>query len=464
MLKDKLALFGGTPVRVDQFSSEPFVDEREIEAVSQTIKEGLFSRFVGSNIPGTRDALRLTSKQLRNLNQTHSFLGGPNVRKFEADWAKLHEVNFAISMNSATSCITAALLAMGIEPGDEVITTPLSFTATATAIVAAQGVPIFSDIDSETFCLDIESIKNAITEHTRFIVPVHWCGNAGGISEIVKIAEQYDLKVLEDSCQSPGSKYKGSYLGNHGNAGVFSFSEPKNVMTGEGGMLITEDTDIAEKCRLIRNHGEAVPDLNDSADYLKNIVGYNFRMTEVVAAIGRVQTSKLSEVNNIRKNNYNYLLRKLKALNIEGLYPQHITNPDSFYAYTAAFKWDYEKTGIPRNTIVAALRSEGIPVASGVGRLLSDNPIFLRKIAFGSNGWPFTKHDVKYSSKKFTVAHKVHDKMYLGFFLCGYPNTNTDMDHIVESFMKINNNLTALKEYANFGEIETFGSDRGRGN
>lgn len=461
-VETQLALLGGRPVRTGHFSSKPMVGEEEKLAVLQTFEDGVYSRFVGSNMPGTREALRQTSEELINLHVSHSFLGGMNVRKFEADWAKLHKVKYAVAMNSATSAITAGLLAMGIEPGDEVITTPLSFTATATAIVAALGVPVFADIDEDTLCLCPAAVEKAITPRTKFIVPVHWCGNAGTIDEIMKLAERYNLQVLEDSCQSPGTEYQGKYLGNHGVAGVFSYSEPKNVMTGEGGMLITDDVNVAEKCRLIRNHGEAVPNADDSPEFLKNIIGYNFRMTEMTAAVGWAQTAKLNSVNRIRYDNYTHLIEKLTELQIPELVPQKVTNVDSFYAYTAVFRW-LNKGHISRDAVVSALRAEGIPVATGVGRLLSDNPLFAKKIAFGSKGWPLTEHEVSYDKSSLPVAHEIHDNQYLGFFLCGYPNTSSDMDNIVSAFRKIDKNRDELAQYISEGQLETLVFDRGRG-
>src|SRR5690349_3756013 len=170
----ELALFGGTPVRQRPFSSRPMVDEQEIDAVVRAMRDGLFSRFVGSALPGTRERLQTPSAELVDLHEPFSFFGGPNVRRFEAAWAAAHDVPFAIAMNSATSAETAALMAMDIGPGAEVITTPLSFTATATAIVAANAIPVFADIDPETMCLNAEAVERAITPNTRAIVPVHW--------------------------------------------------------------------------------------------------------------------------------------------------------------------------------------------------------------------------------------------------------------------------------------------------
>ncbi len=462
-----LALLGGTAVRNKPFSSRPHIDEREVEAVAQTVRDGLFSRFVGSALPGTREGLRQTSEELEKLDAPASFFGGPNVRKFEAAWARAHRVPYAIAMNSATSCLTAALMALDVGPGAEVITTPLSFTATATAIVAAQAVPVFADIDLDTLCLDPASVERAITPYTKAIMPVHWCGNAGDFHAILDIAKRHNLHVIEDAAQAPGTEYDDRMLGSYGDAGVFSFSEPKNVMTGEGGMVITSNPEVAEKCRLIRNHGEAVPMPNDTDDFALNIVGYNFRMVEATAALGWVQTSKLEMVNQIRKRNYQYLRSRLDDVAGGYLLPQRITHPESFYSYTAAFRWLSEASGISRDTVALALRAEGIPVATGVGRLMSDNLLFQRKLAYGRGGHPFSSPvyhgKVDYDPAKLPNAYLAHDVEYLGFFLLGHPNTPADMDDIVAAFEKIVTRRHELVAYEKNGKPSVMPFDRGRG-
>jgi dTDP-4-amino-4,6-dideoxygalactose transaminase len=436
------------------------VDEAEIEAVSAAMREGLFSRFVGSNLPGTREALRKTSEELRDVEGAFSFLGGPNVRRFEADWARLHDVPYAISVNSATSGLTAILMSMDIGPGAEVITTPLSFTATATAIVAAQATPVFADIDAETLCLSPESVERCIGPATKAILAVHWCGNAGDFAQILEVARRHGIPVIEDSAQAPGTQYQGRALGAWGAAGVFSFSEPKNVMTGEGGMIITSDVRIAEKCRLIRNHGEAVPTSADDEEFLRNVVGYNFRMVEIVAAMGWVQTARLPELNAIRNRNYLHLVAQLTDM--PGLTPQRVTHLETFAAYTAVFRWDAEATGVSRDAVAMALRKEGIPVATGVGRLMSDHPMFLKKIAYGAGGWPFLPH-VDYDPARLPVAHRVHDEEYLGFFLMGWPNELSDMDDIARALKKVAENLPQLATFEKANPGSLVSSDRGRG-
>jgi perosamine synthetase len=455
------ALLGGSPIRTTPFSSRPYLDEREVEAVAQTVRDGVLSRFVGSPTAGARDQLRRTSSELRGLDEPFSFLGGPNVRRFEAAWAEAHDAPFGVTMNSATSAETSVLMALDVGLGSEVITTPLSFTATATAIVAANATPVFADIDPETMCLDPASVERMISPRTACILPVHWCGNAGDFDEILAIGRRHGLPVLEDSAQAPGSSYQGRFLGTWGDAATFSFSEPKNVTTGEGGMVLTSNVDIAEKCRLIRNHGESIPTADDSDDFVVNVVGQNFRMTEATAALGWVQTSKLAEINAIRNRNHLHLVRRLGEVAGEYVTPQRLTHPETFAAYTSAFRWLEEPSGVSRDVVAAALRAEGIPVATGVVRLMSDNELFRRKLAYGRAHHPFGTA-VEYRPETLPNAHRLHDTEYLAFFLAGWPNTTDDMDDIAAAFEKIVAHRDRLATYGREHGAREVAFDRGR--
>jgi dTDP-4-amino-4,6-dideoxygalactose transaminase len=464
---EQLALLGGAPVRTAAFSSRPFYDEQEIEAVTAALRDGLLSGFVGSPLAGTRDQLRQTSEELGALDERVSFVGGPNVRRFEAAWAAAHRARFAVAMNSATSAETAALMALDVGPGAEVITTPLSFTATATAIVAANAVPVFADIDADTMCLDPEAVEQAITPRTRCILPVHWCGNAGYLRDVLDVAARHGIPVLEDAAQAPGTEYEGRLLGTWGAASTFSFSAPKNVTTGEGGMVVTDDAALAEKCRLIRNHGESVPVESDDDDFVVNVVGQNFRMTEPTAALGWVQTAKLSTVNEIRHRNHAYLVARLTEVVGDCLVPQRLTHPDTFAAYTSAFRWLEGDSGLGRDAVAAALRAEGIPVATSVVRLMSDNELFRRRLAYGREHHPFAGSAVgtrvQYRPEALPRAHRVHDREYLAFFLAGWPNTVEDMDDIVAAFEKIVARRSELAEHARTHGAGLLAYDRGRG-
>ena len=448
MTRKKLALLGGAPIRTSAFASRPYLDERELAAVTEVLSSGAVSQFVGSPIPGTRDVLGAKSHELENLDAAWSFVGGPRVRSFESAWSREIGSDYSISVNSATSGLITALLALELEPGSEVITTPFSFTATAAAIVLAHCVPVFIDIDPETFCLCPDALARAVTSNTKAVVPVHWCGNAGDFSEILAITEAHGLRVIEDAAQVPATWYEGRALGTYGDLGVFSFNQPKNVMTGEGGIVVTNDQYLAEKCRLIRNHGEAIVDDDDPDQYVANSVGYNFRLTELQAAIGFEQIAKIQEINDIRAANYEHLSGHIQTEFSDFLEPQRITHPDSYYAYTAAFRWYSDKHGVHRDSVAKALRAEGIPVFTGYQRLLSDHPMFKRKIAAGLGHYPWDsahhKGQVDYSQLELPNARKLVGSEFLGFLQMGWPNTPSDMDDILRAFEKIIDNIDDL--------------------
>ncbi len=448
MVKYKLALLGGKPIRIKEFKSKPYITEGSIEGVASLMREGRLSRFIGSPVSGSKEIIGLKSSEVNKINYEFSVLGGESVRKFENDWSNIHQVDYSIAVNSATSGLTAAILALDIEPGDEVICSPFSFTASATSIIAANAVPVFADIDLETFCLSTNSASESISQRTKAILPIHWNSNAGDLSSTLSLARSKGLRVLEDASQSPGMVYDGKHLGTHGDVGVFSLNEPKNIMTGEGGMIVTNNKDIAVKSRLIRNHGESIIDKNSSNELLTNCIGYNFRMVELLAEIGCEQLKNLDLLNNIRQENYKYLLKEITSEFGEFIIPQKISHPESYFPYTVGFRWLKGKTNILRDTVANVLRSEGIPVATGVSRLMSDNPMFQKKIAFGKNGFPFSfqksgSNDL-YKIAKMPNARRLQDEEYLGFFQIGWPNTFEDMNDIILGFKKIMANKKRL--------------------
>ncbi len=450
MNNKNLVIDGGKPVRLNDFKSKSYITDEMKSRIMKVIEGGNLSCFIGSPIPGTKDIIALESYEVGKLTNSVSFLGGASVRQFEALWSDIHKCKFSISVNSATSALITALMALNVEPGSEVVCSPFSFTASATAIVAANAIPVFADIDPETFCLSSESVESALTESTKAIMPIHWNGNAGDLSSILLIAKSNDLSVIEEAAQAPGELYNGKYLGTHGDIGVFSFNQPKNIMTGEGGMIVTDNKEIAIKCRLIRNHGEAIVDDSYTNEMAMNIVGYNFRLVELLAELGTAQTEQLEYLNKIRRENYMYLVDKLAQIVDEYIIPQKITHIDSYYPYTAGFRWLSNKSGIHRDLIANILRTEGIPVASGISRLMSDNPLFQRQLAYGRNGCPFSCHLYKgrgtYSIPELPNAKRLQNEEYLGFFQIGWPNTKDDMDDIIKAFEKILHNKQRLKQ------------------
>lgn len=233
---------------------------------------------------------------------------GPRVKEFEDAFAQMCGTQFAIATSSGTTALHLALAANGIGEGDEVITSPFTFIASANSILFTGARPVFVDIDPATFNLDPDLLEQAITPHTRAILPVHLFGLCCDMDPILAIAHKYGLVVIEDACQSHGAEYKGKRAGSFG-TGAFSLYATKNITTGEGGMITTDDPQIAEKCRILRQHGMR-------RRYYHDELGFNFRMTDMQAALGTVQIQKLDQFNRQRIQNAAYLNQNLKGVTI----------------------------------------------------------------------------------------------------------------------------------------------------
>lgn len=229
---------------------------------------------------------------------------GVQVAAFERRFAALCQVREAVAVSSGTAALHLALLAYEIKPGDEVITTAFSFAATATSILLVGAVPVFVDIDPQTYTLDVACVEAAITPRTKAIVPVHLYGHPTDMQPLLQLAANHDLAIIEDACQAHGASIHGKSVGSFG-TGCFSFYPTKNMTTGEGGMVTTNDAAIAERVRLLRNHGQ-------QQRYWHIVPGYNLRMTEIQAAIGCVQLEKLQRFTELRIAHAEFLTSHLQ--------------------------------------------------------------------------------------------------------------------------------------------------------
>jgi perosamine synthetase len=231
---------------------------------------------------------------------------GPRVKAFERAFAEMCGVKYAVATSSGTTALHVALLANGIGEGDEVITSPFTFIASANSILYTGARPIFIDIDPPTFNLDPTQIEAAITPRTKAILPVHLFGLSCDMDSIMAIAQKHGLKIIEDACQSHGALYKGKRVGSFG-TGAFSFYPTKNMTSAEGGMITTDDFKVDEKCRAIRQHGMR-------RRYYHDELGFNFRMTDIHAAIGLEQIKKLERYNQKRQENAKFFSERLKGV------------------------------------------------------------------------------------------------------------------------------------------------------
>ena len=318
----------------------------------------------------------------------------------------------------------------------------ISYTATASAVLLFNSIPVFADVDPDSFCIDPAAIERAITPRTRAIMPVHLTGNVADMDAILATARRHKLVVIEDAAQAIGASWNGRKAGTLGNAGVFSFQQSKNIMTGEGGMIVTDDPEIARRCRLIINHGEVAFDDGHSAEDLTNIVGCNFRMPELCAAVGRAQLRKLETVNAWRTRNADVLRHELAGLPGLRLPPsqRHGNGPGRDVPHLFVALHDAAEMGASRAAFVAALRAEGVPVGTGYTRPMYANPTFLKKIAFGGKGCPWTcqgHSEVDYRHGLCPVGENLLNEQFLWFYHIAYASTENDMREIGRAVQKV---------------------------
>ncbi len=291
---------------------------------------------------------------------------GEKTREFEEKFAEKVGSKYAIAVSSGTAALHIAYLLL-LEEGDEVLVPSFSHISTASMICFAKCKPIFCDLDSRTFTLDLESARKRLTDRTRAAVPVHLFGNACDMDGVISFARGHDLKIIWDAAQAHGTKYKGRDVGGFDDLVCYSFYPTKNMTTGEGGMITTNDSDLYERCKLLRSHGQ-------TKKYYHPTLGLNYRMTDIEAAIGIEQLKKLDEFVRKRRQNAEYLTRGLSE--IEGILPPSVEEnvEHSYHQYTILL--DLDKLGCTRDEFVEVLGEEGIGAGVHYPRPLHKQPVF----------------------------------------------------------------------------------------
>ena len=414
---NSLALFGGPKTIIEPFLPYNSIGKEEVAAAKAVIESGVLSKYIGAWHP--------------------DFLGGPKVKEFEAACSEFFGTKHVVSVNSWTSGLVAAVGAIGIGPGDEVITTPWTMSASATAILHWSGIPVFADIDRDTFNLDLLSVERNISDQTKAIISVDIFGMSADMDEIMALAQKYRLKVISDTAQGPGAKYKGQYAGTLADIGGFSLNYHKHIHTGEGGVLVTDDDELAERLQLIRNHAEVVVEGKGVKD-LTNMVGHNFRLGEIECAIGMEQLYKLPLLVKERQ-------ALAAALTVELSVLPYIQTPvisegrdHVFYVYPLIL--DVANLGVSRDRICDALEAEGLAVMRRYQNIHL-LPMYQQKIAFGTSGFPwnseFCKRDVDYSKGICPVAERLNDESFIGLGMCVYDLKLLDIKQIGDAFKKV---------------------------
>jgi dTDP-4-amino-4,6-dideoxygalactose transaminase len=348
----KLAIDGGSPVRSKPWPKWPIIGDLERKYVDEVLDSGLLQGFAAS--------------------KGDKFLGGPMVRRLEDAVAEFYGVDYAVSFTSATAALHASMDALGVGPGANIIATPYSFHPSATCALMNNAVPVFADIDPNIFTLDPGEVAKAITPYTKAIVVVHLFGGAADMDGIMAVAREHDIYVVEDCAQAPGATYKGNPVGTIGDVGVFSFVAQKNASSGEGGMLITNNQGIAETARLFRNHAEALDEPR---------FGYNFRMTEVTAALALAQFEQLEKHNEQRMQLAFYLSDMLDGLRASIQTPRH-QSQHVYYVYPLLVE------GVDRDWFCKAMVAEGILWHPQYIRPLYTYPVFQQRGALAYTAYP----------------------------------------------------------------------------
>jgi dTDP-4-amino-4,6-dideoxygalactose transaminase len=409
-----LAVHGGQPVRREPFPSAPSVGAEEAAAVQAVMESGVLSRFIASWGP--------------------DFLGGPEVQALEAAWVKRFDVGFAVSVNSATSALYAAVAAVRCGPGDEVIVSPYTMTASATCALVHGAVPVFADIDPATLCLDPDSVRARVTPRTRAIVVVHLLGCAADMDAIMAIANEHGLLVIEDAAQAPGATLDGRPLGTIGDIGVFSLNYHKTIHCGEGGVAVTNDPDLADRLRLVRNHGEVVVGREGAPDH-PDILGFNYRMTEIEAAIARVQLGRLDALTEPRIRHAHRLTERIGRL--AGLMPPIVPEGARHAWYLYGLRYDEDATGVPRERVVEAIRAEGVPVAHGYVRPLYLEPYYQRRLGACAFNCSRYAGAVSYDRGLCPVAERMYERELITTDLVHAGLGDADVDDVAAAFEKV---------------------------
>ena len=421
----KLAIKGGNPIIGYNFKKYNSIGKEEKDAALEVVESGNLSQFVGS--------------------YGEDFYGGPKVRLFEKICREKFNVKYAISVNSWTSGLICAVGALDINPGDEIILSPWTMSACATAILHWGAIPVFADIDKRTFNIDPDSIKKNITSKTCAILAIDIFGLSCDIDVINNIARKNNLKVITDSAQAPWSKNKGRITGTLGDIGGFSLNYHKHIHTGEGGIIVTNNKYFANRMMLIRNHAESVAD-EFGVENFNNLIGYNFRLGEIESAIGIEQIKKLDELVSKKRTVAKKL--NIELSNLKGLILPKIDKENTHSYYIFPMILDQEIIKVERYKIYDALEAEGLMGLMQGYVNLHLLPAFQKKIAYGSKGFPWTfsesRKNINYSKGICPIAETFHDKTFLGFELCLFELSDNDIKNIGEAFRKVWKNLKNL--------------------
>lgn len=420
----KLALFGGSKTRTKPFPKHPVIGEEEKKSVIDVLNSGNLSTF--------------------RAEAGENFLGGLKIRGFEKNFAEYTGAKYAVSFNSATSALHAAVVAVGVKPGEEVIVPPYTFTSTATSVLMHNAIPVFADVQKDIFCIEPKSIEKNIGPLTRAIIPVHLFGHPAEMDEIILLAKRHNLKIIEDCAQAAGARYKEKNVGVIGDCGIFSFQETKAISTGEGGMLVTNDENIAQIARMVRNHGEAILESQEQRTYKTEFLGWGYRMTELEAALGIVQLQKLDKSNSCRIQLADFITKRINRVDgLKHTKREYVDHSYWFYAFT----FDESKIEISRNQFVSALNAEGIPFGQGYVKPLYLSPIYHESKPFA---YKFYQGKASYEKGICPITEQLHEKELVLTMVMRPPATEEDANDVISAIYKVLENKHEFENQSHY--------------
>ncbi len=409
----KLAILGGEPVRKNKsWPAWPHIDDQMVEAMVKTTKSGIWCRIQSAN---------------------------GAVATFEKEYAKLMGSRFCVATGSGTQSLHTCVEALGIGPGDEVITSPYTDPGTLQGILAARALPLMADLDPASYQLDPDDVEKRITENTRALMPVHMMGQPCDLERIMAIARKHHLAVIEDAAQAHLAEYQGKKLGTIAPLGCFSFQTSKTIACGEGGAIVGDDEELMDKCYTVHNHGT-------SRRGRTEVIGPKYRMNEFQAALLLAQLSTAQERFRRRNENAAYLTSRLKGC--AGVLPQKLypgTASGSYYLYTMSYKKEHFD-GLDRARFLKAVEAEGISLSPYIERGLHREPWVEHIIKDKSYQRNYSARRLQEFRDQMSCPNcdRVCEEMAMIWASGPLLGTRADMDEIADAILKVYENRDKL--------------------
>ena len=330
----------------------------------------------------------ITHKEVEIINQilsTPVLSIGPKVKEFEKKIADYVGVKYAVAVNSGTSGLHLCIKALDIKDGDEVLTTPFSFIASANCVLFERAKPVFVDINEDTLCIDLLKIEEKITEKTKAILPMHVFGHACEMDKIIELSKSYNLAIIEDACEAIGGEFNGRKVGSFGSAGVFGFYPNKQITTAEGGMIVTDDEHIAELCQCMRNQGRS----EGGAWLSHKMLGYNYRLSELSAGLGVAQLDRISEILEKRQTVAQLYIERLSG--VDGIRIPYISPNVKMSWFVFVVRLDYKRISREgRDDIISELKRGGISCSNYFPPIHLE-PFYVEMFGYKKGDFPITE-------------------------------------------------------------------------